>query len=303
MRYGKELLVSIVICAVIAAFSNLVPAAQDDESSAIILDVGEQMMIDLTPASFSWSSLNPGTVGSVKQAQIENIGSDNITTIWFNVTQPTSNPYGSGNNGSYEASNFVWIAREDGNYYAVDRLEFNETRGLVYLKDPDGNSPPNGTKWVYGRFRNATQEWFWMFDKTGDTCVSNNFYIGDVAHTESVTGTVDFSGACVNDLTASPGASCRYGTLTDSGDGWCYADINIGGLNYTIAADDTNLDRVRWSHWNQDLPGSGTYIESFYSGTLYPGNSTVANITVHLSYGVSSGTLNQGELYVIASDV
>lgn len=304
MRYEKELLVSIAICALITLFSQMAPATQDDEYSTINVSVGERMMIDLTPASFAWSSLDPGSAGSIKQAQIENIGSDNITTLWFNVTQPASNPYGTGNNGSYEASNFVWIARETGSYYAVDRLEFNETRSLIYLTDPDGNSPPNATKWVYGRFRNASIEWFWMFDKTGGTCASHLFYVGDVGHTETTTGSVDFS-SCSGALTNAPGTGCRLGTMTDAGS-WCYADIKIGnqgsGLNYTIAVDDANLDRVRWSHWNQDLPGSGTYIETFYSGILYPGNSTVANLTVYISYGVSSGQLGQGELYVIASD-
>ncbi|UCG95909.1 MAG: hypothetical protein JSV92_02610 [archaeon] len=309
MKYGKELLVSIAICTLILAFTQFAPATEDEQSSEINVTVGSSMMIDLTPASFTWEggeAIDPGATGAVKQAQIENIGSVNITTLWFNVSQPTSNPYGTGTASNYESSNFLWIARETGNYYAVDRLEFNETRSLIYLKDPDGNSPPNSTKWAYGRFRNASQEWFWMFDKTGDTCVSNDFYIGDVAHTQTTTGTVDFSGAGVNDLTANPASAFRYGSLTDSGDGWCYADIIIGnqggGLNYTIAVDNTTLDRVRWSHWNTDLPGSGTFVESFYSGTLYPGNSTVANITIHLSYGVKEGALGSGELFVIASD-
>lgn len=309
--YKKELLVSIAICTLILAFTQLAPAAEDDESSEINVTVGSNLMIDLTPASFAWEggeSIDPGSTGVVKQAQIENIGSVNITTIWFNVSQPTSRPYGTGDASNYESSNFLWISRESGSYYAVDRLEFNETRSLIYITDPDGNSPPNSTKWAYGRFRNASQEWFWMFDKSDDTCAGNDFYVGDVAHTQTTTGTVDFSGAGTNDLAAAPGTGFRFGTMSDAGNNWCYADVIIGnqggGLNYTIAVYNTTLDRVRWSHWNQDLPGASTanHDESFYSGTLYPGNSTVANITIHLSYGVKEGAIDPGEMYVIASD-
>jgi len=303
MKYKKELLISILtVCALVIAFSRLVPAAEDAEGSTITLDVGEETLIDLTPASFSWTGLNPGDIGSIRQAQIENIGSTNLSSIWFNVTQPASNPYGTGSGANYNAGNFVWIARETGNYYAVDRLEFNESRSLVYLKDPDSNTPPNASKFVYGRFRNASGDYFWMFDKSNPICTAITFYIGDVAHTQTVTGSVDFS-SCSGALNDAPGSSCRSGLLSAASATDCYADINIGGASYVIAVDNSTLDRVRWSHWNQDLPGAGTASndETFYTGTLYPGNSTVANITVYLSYGVAQGALGSGTLYVIGS--
>jgi len=305
--YKKEILISIMVCALIMAFTQLTPAATDDEGSTITLEVGAETMIDLTPASFSWTggeAVSPGQFGAIKQAQIENIGSRNLTEIWFNVSQPTGNPYGSGNNGSYVASNFVWIAKETGNYFAVDRKEYNETRSLIYLTDDDSNSPPNSTKYAYGRFRNATGDYFWMFDKSSGDCDGANFYVGDVAHTQTATGSVDFS-TCDAGLNNAPGTNCRIGALTAASvSNYCYADVNIGGDNYTIAVDNTTLDNVRWSHWNQDLPGAdaATNDETFYTGTLYPGNSTVANITVVVTYGVAQGILGSGTLYVIASD-
>lgn len=305
MKYKKEMLVSLLICALILSFTQLAPAEENAEGSTITLEVGSQTLIDLTPASFSWSGINPGVVGSVKQAQIENIGSTNLTKIWFNVTQPTDRPYGTGSNGSYVASNFVWLARETGNYFAVDRLEFNETRSLVYLTDDDGNTPPNGTKYAYGRFRNATGDIFWMLDKSSGDCDGANFYVGDEAHTKTATGSVDFSG-CDSGLNNDPTTNCRFGTLTaDAANNYCWADVNIDGSNYTIAVDNSTLGyKVRWSHWNQDLPGADTATndETFYSGTLYPGNSTVANITVYVTYGVAQGILGPGTLYVIGSD-
>ncbi len=303
MTYRKEILISVVICALVLAFSQLSFAEEDAEGSTIILEVGQQTLIDLTPASFSWGALNPGTQGTTEQAQIENIGSTNLTEIWFNVTQPSSRPFGTGSNDSYNAGNMVYIARETGSYYAVDRLEFNETRSLVYLTDPDGNQPPNSSKFAYGRFRNASGEYFWMFDKSNPVCGQVTFYVGDVAHTKTATGSVDFSG-CDAGLNNAPGSNCRQGSLSAASSSYCYADVNIGGETYVIAVDNSTLDRVRWSHWNQDLPGAGSASndESFYSGTLYPGNSTVANITVRVPFGVAMGYLEQGTLYVVGSN-
>ena len=302
----KELLTTVLAIGMLTAiFSNFAPAAQDDEGSTIDITVGSQTLIDLTPSSFSWTGLNPGDVGTVHQAQIENIGSTNLTHIWFNVTQPTSNPYGTGNNGSYDAANFVWIARETGSYYAVDRLDFNETRSLVYLTDPDGNTPPDHTKFNYGRFRNASGDYFWFINRSAAPCEQLTFWVGDQEHTQSSTGSVDFS-SCTSGLNNAPASGCRYGTLSTASSTYCYADINIGGASYVIAVPNSTspIDRVRWGHWNQDMPGAGSASndETFYTGTLYPGNSTVANITVYLSYGVAQGLLNQGTLYVIGND-
>ncbi len=288
-------------------FTPKAAAVNVSDSSDIILDVGEKTLIDLTPSSFSWGAIDPGSTGSIKQAQIENIGSTNLTKIWFNVTQPSSNPYGTGSNGSYRSSNFVWISKESGNYYAVDRLEFNETRSLVYLTDPDGNMPPNETKFSYGRFRNASFEYFWFLDKSGGNCDGATFYLGDVAHSKEATGTINFDpgGGCTSGLNNAPGTTCRSGALTDAGNNWCYADANIGGDSYVIGINNTDLGyAVRWSHWNQDFPGadSASNDETFYSGLLYPGNSTVANITVYLSRGVAKGRLNTGTLFVIGTN-
>ena len=75
--------------------------------------------------------------------------------------------------------------------------------------DPGGNRPPDAGTYHYGRFRNASSEWFWFVDKTGsgdtDECneTGTTFYIGDNAHTRTSTGSVDFS-ACAGALSSFP---------------------------------------------------------------------------------------------------
>ncbi|MFB6075523.1 MAG: hypothetical protein ABEK17_00095 [Candidatus Aenigmatarchaeota archaeon] len=318
-RVGLTLLVLFVFAVSVLSALNLSPkvyaaTANDTESSTVSIEVASKTMIDITPASFSWGPVDPGTVAdssdetnSYGKMQIENIGSTNITKVWFNVTQPTQRPFGTGNKDLYDTGNFISIAREgSSDFYFVDRLEFNETRELVYLTGVEGNTPP-GSNSVYGRFRNASKEYFWMVDITsGTTCTDLTMRIGNTARTRDQTGTTDFSNG--------GGDYTELGSLTDTGNGYCYADISTGGTNpldgYTVYVDETSLSaantpEVHLSKWNLDLEGTqdASNTESFYSGTIYPGNSTVAQIQAHLPYGVAEGEVQQGDLTVLASTV
>ena len=301
----------LVIGSFFVGFAPSVSAVNVTDIATIDVNVSTLTMIDMNPAEFSWVQVDPGTNTTWKQLQIENIGSTNYTKTWFNVTQPASRPFGTGDPSSYVASNFLWIAREgqdgDANYFAVDRKEFNETRSLIYLTDPDGNIPPDHSTWNYGRFRNTSFEYFWFYNKTDGDCTSANFYVGDDPHRQTVTGTIDFSSGCAGALTDAPAGDCRSGTLTDGETGWCYADINIGGKNYTIAVNDDG-SQVRWSHWNIQFPGGSdfghgdeTYNNVIFSSiNVHPGNSTVADLKIHLPYGVAKDDVTQGILTVIA---
>ncbi len=293
-------------------FVGFIPSAKAvnvTDTATIDIEIAGLTLIDMNPAEFAWNAIDPGTEGERKQAQVENIGSTNFTYVWFNVTQPTDRPFGTGSNDSYDAANMVWISTEDDDdYYAVDRLEFNETRSLVYLTDPDGSIPPNGTNYTYGRFRNTSYEYFWFYDKTNGDCDGATFYVGDVAHSQGITGSIDFS-SCSGALTDDPGTTCRSGALTASAvSDWCYSDINVGGRNYTLAVQNsTNAYRVRWFHWNIEAPGGVDWGEGdelhndrFSEIVVYPGNSTVADLVVYVPYGVAKGQLTQGTLTVIA---
>lgn len=304
----------LVIGSFFVGFAPSVSAINVTDTATIDVNVSTLTMIDMNPAEFSWYQVDPGTNTTWKQVQIENIGSTNYTKTWFNVTQPASRPFGTGDPSSYVASNFLWIAREgqdaDSTYFAVDRLEFNETRSLIYLTDPEGNIPPDHTRFTYGRFRNTSFEYFWFYNKTTGDCTNANFFVGDDPHRQSVTGTIDFSGGCAGALTSAPAGDCRSGTLVDAtgfAGTWCYADINIGGRNYTIAVNNDG-SQVRWFHWNIQAPGGSDFGDGdethhnpiFSQMTVYPGNSTVADMKIYLPYGVAKDDVTQGTLTVVA---
>ena len=308
-----------VLGSLFIGFAPNATAVNVTDNATIDITVATETMIDMNPAEFVWTAVDPGTdageaVGNQSSAQIENIGSTNITALWFNVTQPAVRPFATGTNASYNSANFVWISKENADeYYAVDRREYNETRSLIYLTDPAGNIPPDGSTYSYGRFRNTSMEYFWYYAKSGDASCGN-LYVGDDFHSQGVTGTIDFSSGCGgagNALTDAPNGDCRSGATASGVGDFCYADVNIGGELYVVAVHDDGTDEgdyLRWTHWNADAPGgrswraSGNYNDYFSTLTIYPGNSTVADLKIYLPYGVAQGKLSQGVLTVIASN-
>ncbi len=269
----------------------------------ITITVAQKTLVDITPASLTWSNVDPGSQSGIDDGgygsiQIENIGSTNITGVWFNNTYPSSNPFGSGTNASYNAGNFVVIKRDtesgDNAWMFPNRVEYNASNTIVYVTVPTG--------YYYGRFRNASHEYFWGVDAGSGACNLNGriFRIGIDEHNQSVTGDSDLSDG---------GQGTRYYqyTLTQASNNnsWGYAAINVSANNWQmcVAVEDT-CDTVMFYRWNTDAPG-GTqcaYAQNFTSTTLTPGSWVLATVRVRVPYGVHWGDIGsvQGKLTVIA---
>ncbi|MFB6075521.1 MAG: hypothetical protein ABEK17_00085 [Candidatus Aenigmatarchaeota archaeon] len=284
----------------------------DTDDATVSIEVSSKTMVDISPESLAWTGVEPGSSGNnggtftaegtqlgEGKVQIENIGSTNITKIWFNTTSPDSRPFGTGTNASYDSGNYIAIAEEGSSDFGfVNRVEFNETRELVYLTDPDGSTPPS-SNWAYGRFRNTSKEYFWMLDNSDAACDGDNFYVATEAHTKSQTGKVDFSsGTNREDLSLSSGAAgyCESGTF------------NLGGgEQYRVVVDESTLGgtadpQVMLVKWNADLLSTPTQGDGyFYDGTLYPGNSTVAEVDAFVPQGVAQGYSEEGTLTVLVN--
>jgi hypothetical protein len=298
----------------------------DSQEANVDVNIARRTWINIDPSDMFWDGVEPGTAGDSTEEthgyyaiQIENIGSINITYIWFNATYERVRPFVTGAPLAYDAGNFVAIAREGSEQFQFpNRVDFNESRSLVYLRDPAGNLPPDAGVYHYGRFRNTSKEYFWFVDKVGsaptDYCneTGTAFYLGDAPHSRDTSGSVDFSG-CSGNLVSTPGTavdSCRLGTLGNDPDnkGWGWADVRVGDENYTVAVN-YQCNVTMWSRWNIDAPGGrlGRGTDTFWNGTLHrnftPGNSTIAEIKVHVPYGVASGNVTTGLLRVLANDM
>jgi len=280
--------------------------ANDSESATVAVNISSKVMVDITPSTFTWSPVDPGGVGdnnteanNYYAIQIENIGSKNITHVWFNASYPTSNPFGTGTN-SADAGNFVVLSKNTSSneFWFINRVEYNTTTELVYLRDPDGNMPPNASKYIYGRYHNASNEYFWMIDKVTNCNESATIYIGNTSHSKTQTGTTDFKDGDVE--------SFSLFTYKNYG----YADIDTGPLNGLCVAVTHDCTRVFFSKWNADAPFhlcsnvnyAYDYNETGTPTPLVPGDSFAMNIKVHVPFGIYEGSTT-GTITAIVNSV
>ncbi len=321
---------TIITALVIIAMTNPAMAltVNDNETANISVTISTITMVNIDPYVLTWSGLNPGDIGNATEEttgyfaiQIENIGSNNITHIWFNSSYPSSRPFGTANSSAYDAGNFVVLARENlseiptgatasycadlsnstyderyGRYKYPNRVEYPEVRTLVYLKDDNGIMPPLDKD--YGRFRFANEEFFWMISNATD-CGGNDFLIGNDSHTSTQTGTVDFQGSDV----------ATVSLVATPIEGWCYGNISshshLDGYGVLVQNGTSGADRkVQLVWWNKDALTNGMVGHYLFEGeNLVPGQSTAACIKVYVPYGVNEGSVETGILTVVVNSV
>jgi len=234
--------------------------------------------------------------------QIENIGSANITHVWFNASYPTTDPFGTGNPSLVDAGNFVVLSRNESatDFWFINAVEYNATEALVYIKDFAGSMPPASASYTYGRFHNASNEYFWMIDDA-TTCHNTGtiMRIGNVSHSKTQTGTTDFQNGAYTEITLT--------ALPDNSFG--YADITGGPLSGLCVAVSSNCQRVFFSRWNADEPFhlcsnvnyAFDYNETGAEEALVPGDSFAMGIKAYVPFGIPAGS-STGTITAIVND-
>ncbi|MEA3343871.1 MAG: hypothetical protein U9Q92_06950 [archaeon] len=266
-------------------------------NATVTLTIGSKTMIDITPQVLNYGTQDPGTMienytynsQNLSQIQIENIGSTNLTNVWFNTTRPTSRPFGTGVVTNYDAANFLAIKNStmaESEFAFVDRLEFNHTEDIVYL------TLPNNYK-RQGRLHIGPDEYFWATASNGNYCNGTDIAtldIGTTAHTKDATG----------DITLNDNAK----TIHTSGDiDWGRVnDFTVDGAHY-CAAVSADCSKVRFYRWNADAPDADNCgLDNRYSTTeLYPGDSFAVDVRLYVPYGVPVGAVTNGTLTVLAT--
>ncbi|MBN2014252.1 MAG: hypothetical protein JW778_03640 [Candidatus Altiarchaeota archaeon] len=295
-----------------------------DESDYIniTVNVSTECMIDVQPAALAWDGVAPGSVGDNNTEvlgdhyfaiQIENIGSRNITRVWFNATYPAASPFARGSAAFTDAGNYVVLSNDTSStnppangFFFINRVEYNETRQLVYLRDPAGNLPPNSGTYTYGRFRNATNEYFWMYDQTYGNCnTSGTLWIGTEPHTRTQTGTTNFQSQAIGGTFT----TTQLTTYNCAGLSYAVGNVNSSSplAGYSVAMSPTC--QLFFSRWNRDCPFdySGTTavfaddVVGFPTATLWPGDSFALAIKVYVPYGIYEGQSVPGKIWAIAT--
>lgn len=268
-------------------------------NATVTLTIASKTMIDITPQVLNYSSQDPGTAVEnytydgldLHQIQIENIGSTNLTNVWFNTSQPSSRPFGTGVVTNYDAANFLAIKNSTMSDYAfVDRLEFNHSTDLVYLTLPTDYQRQ-------GRLHVGPDNFFWATasDESENPCNGSGsadyLYIGTTAHTIDATGDIDLSD---NDFDILESGDSNWG-LVENG-------LTVGGVPYNAVVS-ADCSEVRFYRWNADAPGaSASELDELYSTTpLYPGDSFAVDLRLYVPYGVPQGAVTNGTLTVMAT--
>ncbi len=319
-------IVVIALLAFVTTGQELGDAINTTDNATIMVYLNTKTMIDISPENMSFGTADPGTrIGNYTNNelfgvsktgfQLENIGSTNITKLWLNITQPSTRPFATGDSNKYDAANFITASINSSpdnmtiigqnTMSFIDRLEYNETRELVYL------NLPSNTK-SHGRLRSGHNEFFWALSTSGTDCNASGanpvtFTIGTVAHNQTQTGTIDLVGGSVQ--------SADLGAMYDSGfnANWSYSSDSSGVItvdspssNYCVAAH-IDCSKVRIFRWNADAPGAGTcglsgsgYIYNSTNTELLPGDSMAMNIEMRVPFGTAMGQVKTGYLTVIA---
>lgn len=345
--HQKKLVSALAITLLTIAFISTASAQQNENDLTVTVNISEKTIIDIQPKQFSWKSpaagnpLNPGSVAGpyyevndTGRIQIENLGSVNITEVWFNTSYPSQRPFGTGESSNYDSANFIALDSNksgvsDYNQF-VNRLEYGidessgaDTKDIIYLDTP--------SNWDYGRLRTANREYFWTIDDTGASVAT--FRIGVDAHNESQTGSTNLDNACAGGDEGSSNNDCNgYTNFQTSGD-YIATDVEIGevdnsndalpggdgGKIYCAVMNETQVlnsgadanPKVWFVKWNKNFgpAQSGdcgvatnyTIGGSSPNGELAPGDWITRNIRARVPYGVVSGELPQGRLWVLAN--
>jgi hypothetical protein len=285
----------------------------DSDYVMINVTIATQTWVDVEPYALAWTGVNPGGVGNNATEtlgpgyfaiQIENIGSRNITHVWFNATYPSASPFGRGSAAWTNAGNYVVLSNNTAStnppangFFFINRVEYNETTQLVYLRDPSGNLPPSSAAFTYGRFRNASNEYFWFLNAVRPTCTAATYIrIGNISHSKTQTGTTNFRTV--------GGGNYKTVPLSLWGANWRVGHITGGPLNgYEVAVNSTCA--VFFSRWNMDRPfdSAGTNARYARSTALSPGASFAMAIKVYVDYGIYQGASGQGRIWAIVNNV
>ncbi len=275
-----------------------------NDTITIIVNVSQVSLVDINPSQLAWSNVPPGGVGDSSLEEnnyeaiwIENIGSVNITSIWFNATYPSSFPFGTGDPDKYDAGNFVVLSNDSSKFYFVNRVEYPESDSMYVKTHKAINDSSYLYGIIFGRFRNNSYEYFWEFNTLagGQNCSYGNFYISDTPKTQEDTGDSDLTDNSAILVTPVKYLLDYYGV----------ALVDVNGTDKYCIVIPEDCSKVIFNRYNADLPGADTSICSqinhgyFLNGTyVYPGGVAKAYIQVYVPYGVPYGPVKQGKLTV-----
>ena len=293
MNIKKYIFLTMVLMAgVVAIFSgNNDAVALDSETTNVSVEISAQTWIDISPDMVRWESVNPGAksatfkdmetdIEGIEGFNIRNIGSNNISRIWFNATVPSaanslySDIYNTNDLTKYNTGNFISLSRADctgnplnkrrcggasitdGDYFYPNKVEYaetviNDTNNIVAGSRVPYLNLSTERNVTVGRIRDGQNEYFWAIYAgvgVGFDCSSSepSISLGKVPHNDTNVGTIDLRRTTAGSDTIMTGlAGTTYKTSTRRG-----TTIGSGrwlNTSITVSANCRNITVVQWN--------------------------------------------------------
>ena len=276
--------------------------------------VSASTLIDISPNTFTFNGAVGSTVLGNNSAEIENIGSTNISQLTFDTTTGNASPWATGNAVNYSVGAYLSISNDNASntFNYINYQDWNQT-APVYVVNPTNTV-------ASGRFRFGAQEFFWAVQNgngsvtTGAACNNGTVYLANTSgevHNRTQIGGVDLSGKTGIVLT-----STITPTNATPNNAWGMTDVSITGLsspfpspaNYCFAIAG-NCSTVYLIKHNQvaypfDNVTACANDIAFLNVTdqMKPGNLTRAYFALSIPFGTANGTIAQTVVTVRATD-
>ena len=185
---GKKLLLIAALTVMITGLSTA-ETSDANRTTGVNVTVASTVAVDLHPQNLTYPGMSVGSMTNTSSrgftaVDVENVGSENIDTIWVNSTIPKSDPFATGNPSAYNSGNFFMIKPNNASekllgdskeFHYVNRMEYatyNDDNIPSYIEAPDNADYPttDGTSITgtssasdvaVGRFRIGEAEYFY----------------------------------------------------------------------------------------------------------------------------------------------
>ena len=281
-------------------------ALASTDTATINSSVTSSTQIDITPNTFTFSGTLAQIIKGNNSAEIENIGSTNISQIAMDASVAGPNPFGSGAATSYLPGDYLIVSTDNTTFYYLHYNSYNETKP-VYLD----TSAISGGPTSQGRIRFGSSEFFWAAKANAqNSCANGTLYITNTTagiHNISQIGDVVLGGtsrSLTNTSVANVSTVTSYGLANVQ---FAHNIPNLGG-NYCVAVNNDCTELSLFSFNNNQDPYDNVSACSndayFYNNAdaFKPGSIMRLYLGLIMPYGTANGTMTASTLTVRATD-
>lgn len=290
MRDKGKFLIGIVFLAILAVFAyytgnmpNVFAATWNQTNVTVKVESVSQLTI--LPATITWSSVNPGSVGGMTYVQVRNSGSTTINTLYAyadTLTTEPSNPIEAGTSDAFSSGGVIMIKKNEtgAGYNITDRLEWNVSQPA----GSGGTNCANAAAWGY--YRNVSNEYVW--------CLKNGTAIDSTGGCNSTGTTFYIMSGADNGTVASRQPDLTGGSASAQAGWGVFSGFSTGPLaGYCVAASQNCQKILIYEYDKRTNPNFAacTNAKNLRDTTLTPGAEFTVNLDAWVPRGVPAGWL------------